>query len=71
MTTYDGGDEYYIQGALVPVSKIADFIDSKIQASKNKGQSKATIKADVKRMLKAEAKEKLNGHFKDVAEIFD
>lgn len=71
MTTYKGGEEYYIQGALVPVSKIADFIDSKIQASKNKGQSKAATKAEVKKMLRAEAKEKLNGHFKDVAEIFD
>ena len=71
VTTYEGGDEYYLQGALVPVSKIADFIESKIQASKNKGQAKSSIKQEVKTMLRNEAKKKLNGHFEQVKDIFE
>jgi HK97 family phage portal protein len=71
LTTYEGGDEYYIQGALVPVSKIAEFIDSKIQSSKNKDQTKSAIKSEVKSMLRDEAKKRLNGHFNEIKEIFE
>lgn len=66
--TYEGGDEYYLQGALVPVSKIADFIDSKIQSAKNKGQNKEAVKAEFKKFLRTELKDKLNGSYKTVEE---
>lgn len=71
LTTYEGGDKYYLQGALVPVDSIDKIIDSKVEASKNKGQDKEKIKEDVKRTLRDEAKKRLNGHFSEIKEIFE
>lgn len=68
-TAYEGGEDYYLQGALIPVKKITEFIDSKIKAANNKGQSKKAIEGEVKSLLRTEMKKKLNGHFSDVEEL--
>ena len=66
---YEGGDEYFVQGALVPMSKIVDYIDSMIAKNKAAGQNKAATVAETKTFLRGELKKRLNGHFKDVEEI--
>jgi len=72
-THYEGGDEYYIQGALVPVSLIGDLIEAKIKQLKNKAKPTEKVAAkvakEVKAELRAKLKEKLNGHYKDIEEI--
>ena len=68
---YEGGDAYYIQGALVPVDQIGDLIEAKIKQLKNKATTKAAgkIAKEVKAELRAKLKDKLNGHYKDIEEI--
>ncbi len=73
LPTYEGGNEYFIQGALVPVSKIADFIQSKIDGANKDpipGQSRAEMRQEFMDEMEIELKSKLNGHFKDVADLF-
>ncbi len=70
MEHYEGGDTFYVQGALMPVNLMADFIQSKITASKNKGQTKKALVAETKAFINAELKTRLNGHYKEVADLF-
>lgn len=68
---YEGGDQYFVQGALVPIDLIGDLIKAKITQAKNKGLNANTVANDVKRELRTKLKEKLNGHYKDIQEIVE
>lgn len=57
MPTYEGGDEHYIQGAMVPVSMLKEVLTKK--------------QKPVSDTQKEKLKSILNGHYKDVAEILD
>lgn len=70
MPHYKGGNTFYVQGALMPVDLMADFIQSKITQAKNKGQSKKALVAETKAFINTELKTRLNGHYKEVADLF-
>jgi HK97 family phage portal protein len=53
------GDKHYMQGAMVPVDKLADFVMSK---SAGTGQTREQILGELKRELKT----KMNGHYQEV-----
>ncbi len=71
MPHYEGGNTFYVQGALMPVDLMAEFIQSKITQSKSKETSKKQLVKETKALMRGMAKEKLNGHFKDIEAIFE
>ena len=74
MPTYEGGDEHYVQGALVPVRLIEDFIMSKSakqESQPDNQKSEEDIRSEIKAELREAIKGKLNGHYKDVATILE
>lgn len=73
MTTYEGGNEYFVQGALVPVRLIEDYIMSKSAKQENQpdAQAEQKMREDIKAELREVLQKTLNGHYKDVASILD
>lgn len=71
LPTYQGGDTHYVQGAMVPVDLLREFIMSKTAQAQNVVSDPAQQRADIIQELKVQLKSKLNGHYKDVADILD
>lgn len=68
LPTYEAGNTYYVQGAMVPVDLLREFITSKTGTQ----QTSANAQRDaILEDLRTQLKEKLNGHYKDVADILD
>ncbi len=78
---YDGGDEYFVQGALVPISMIADFIQAKIDQMKSKaaaaGEDPAAAEEETKSQIRSELlaeirktlKKKMNGKYQEIEDF--
>jgi HK97 family phage portal protein len=77
LPTYPGGDTHYVQGAMVPVDLLREFILSKTKAGTlpspqgdgqgEGGNQRQQILDEIRDLVRG----RLNGHFKDVADIFE
>jgi len=81
LPTYEGGDTHYVQGAMVPVDLLREFIMSKTKSNnasspsplgegRDEGDTEA-MRQQIMDEIKDLVRGRLNGHYKDVADIFE
>lgn len=64
--------KYYVQGAMIPAEQQADFIKSKSgQGAAQQQQEEEARRAEIKAELRDEIKGRLNGHYKEIADILE
>jgi HK97 family phage portal protein len=68
------GDKHYVQGALVPVDMVADFILSKSAKQENQPDNQKTeqkMREEIREEFREKMKSRLNGHYKQVADLLE
>lgn len=68
------GDKHYVQGALIPVDLVADFVMSKSAKQENQPdnqQSEEKMRREIREELREEIRSRLNGHYKQVADLLE
>ncbi len=71
LPTYEGGDKYYIQMNMIPVDMIADFVKSKSNTQQSNTPADTATREMIIEELRDQIKSRLNGHYKDVADILE
>jgi HK97 family phage portal protein len=78
LPTYPGGNQHYVQGAMVPVDLLREFIMSKTKSNtesssspQGEGRDEGDVRAEIMAEIKDLVRGRLNGHYKDVADIFE
>lgn len=70
LSKVEGGDRYYLQGALVPTDKIDEFIEGKSAKQENQPDNQKA-KDEERAKIGEEIRSRLNGHYKLVSDLFD
>lgn len=68
------GNNYYLQGALVPMKLIEDFVMSKANKQENQPdnqQSQNSLREQIRGELRDQIKGRMNGHYKEIADILE
>lgn len=68
------GDKHYVQGALIPVDMVADFILSKSAKQENQPDNQKTeekMREQIREEFREQIKSRLNGHYKQVADLLE
>lgn len=60
------GDQHFVQGALVPIDKIADMV-----AAQSTAKAAPVTRAEIIKELREKIQPKLNGHYADIAEFLN
>jgi HK97 family phage portal protein len=71
LPTYIGGDTHYVQGAMVPVDLLREFIMSKSVKQSDPTAVDNNQRQQIMDEIKDLVRGRLNGHYKDVADIFE
>ncbi len=70
LPTYEGGDRHYLQGALIPTDKVDEFLASKSAKQENQPDNQVA-KDEERARIGDEVRRRLNGSFKQVADLFE